>query len=137
MEDAETINTEYEFDGWYLDPEYSEKVNYIKAYTTGNITLYAKWTKIIVYLPCWGDATLSEQLSAADARLILRYSAGLETGFTELQKRVSDINNDEKVNAADARLALRLSANIEKEKDLIKQFNLPDIKIEDGEVVFR
>lgn len=137
LEDAETINTEYEFDGWYLDPEYSEKVNYIRAYTTGNITLYAKWTKIIVYLPCWGDATLSEQLSAADARLILRYSAGLETGFTELQKRVSDINNDEKVNAADARLALRLSANIEKEKDLIKQYNLPDIKIEDGEVVFR
>lgn len=135
--DAETINVEYEFDGWYLDPEYTQEIDYIKAYTSGNITVYAKWTKIIVYLPCWGDATLSEQISAADARLILRYSAGLETGFNELQKRVSDINNDSKINAADARLALRLSASIDKENDLKKQFSLPDIKIEDGEVVFR
>ncbi len=136
LDDAETIHMEYEFDGWYLDPEYNEEIDYIKAYTTGNITLYAKWLKIITYLPCWGDATLSEQISAADARLILRYSAGLETGFNELQKRVSDINNDTKVNAADARLALRLSASIDKENELKKKYNLPDIKIKDGEVVF-
>lgn len=135
--DAETINVEYEFGGWYLDKEYTQEVNYIKAYTSSNITLYAKWIKIIVYLPCWGDATLSEQLSAADARLILRYSAGFETGFNEIQKKVSDINNDAKINAADARLALRLSANIDKESDLKKQYSLPDIKIEDGEVVFK
>ena len=135
--DAETINSEYTFDGWYLDSEFTEDIEYIRSYTTGNITLYAKWIKIVVYLPCWGDATLSAQLSAADARLILRYSAGLETGFTELQKRVSDINNDEKVNAADARLALRLSANIDKETDLINQYSLPEITIEDGEVVFK
>lgn len=135
--DAETINVEYEFDGWYLDEEYTQEVEYIKAYTSSNITLYAKWIKIIVYLPCWGDATLSEQLSAADARLILRYSAGLETGFNELQKRVSDINNDGSVNAADARLALRMSVSIDKEYDLKKQYSLPDIKIEDGEVVFK
>ena len=137
LDDPETINVEYEFDGWYLDAEYTQEIKYIKAYTSSNITLYAKWMKIIVYLPCWGDATLSEQISAADARLILRYSAGLETGFNELQKRVSDINNDGKVNAADARLALRLSASIDKENDLKKQYSLPDIKIEDGEVVFK
>lgn len=135
--DAETINTEYMFDGWYLDSEFTEDIDYIRSYTTGNITLYAKWIRIVVYLPCWGDATLSQQLSAADARLILRYSAGLETGFNELQKRVSDINNDEKINAADARLALRLTASIDKESDIKKQFSLPDIKIEDGEVVFK
>lgn len=134
---AETINSEYMFDGWYLDSEFTEEIEYIKGYTTGNITLYAKWIKIVVYLPCWGDATLSQQLSAADARLILRYASKLETGFNELQKRVSDINNDEKITAADARLALRLSANIDNEEDLKKQYSLPDIKIEDGEVVFK
>lgn len=135
--DAETINAEYTFDGWYLDSEFTEDIEYIRSYTTGNITLYAKWIKIIVYLPCWGDATLSDKLSAADARLILRYGAGLETGFNDLQKRVADINNDEQINAADARLALRLSANLDKESDIKKQYSLPDIKIEDGEVVFK
>ena len=135
--DAETINSEYTFDGWYHDSEFTKDVEYIRSYTTGNITLYAKWIKIVVYLPCWGDATLSAQLSAADARLILRYSAGLETGFTDLQKRVADINNDEQVNAADARLALRLSANIDKESDLINKYSLPEITIKDGEVVFK
>ena len=134
--DAETINAEYTFDGWYLDSEFTEDIDYIRSYTTGNITLFAKWIKIVVYLPCWGDATLTDMLSAADARLILRYSAGLETGFNELQKRVSDINNDKQINAADARLALRLSANLDKESDIINQFSLPDIKIKDGEVVF-
>lgn len=137
LDDPETINVEYEFDGWYLDKEYTQEVDYIKSYTTGNITLYAKWIKIIVYLPCWGDATLSEQISAADARLILRYSAGLETGFNELQKRVSDINNDGKVNAADARIVLRLSASIDKENEIIKKYSLPGIQIEDGEIVFK
>lgn len=137
LKDPESINKEYKFDGWYFDSEYTEEADYIKAYTTGNITLYAKWEKIIVYLPCWGDATLSEQLSAADARIILRYAAGLETGFNELQKKVADINNDGKVNSADARLALRLSANLEDEYDLKKKYSLPDIKIEDGEVVFK
>lgn len=137
LDDPETINIEYQFDGWYLDSDYTQKVKNIKAYTTGNITLYAKWVKIIVYLPCWGDATLSEQLSAADARMILRYSAGLETGFSELQLRVSDINNDNEVNATDARLALRLSSGLEDEKSLKKQYSLPDIIVADGEIVFK
>ena len=133
---AETINTDYVFAGWYLDKEFTEEIEYIKSYTTGNITLYAKWIKNVTYIPCWGDATLSQQLSAADARLILRYAAGLETGFNDVQKRVSDINNDGAVNAADARLALRMSASIDKEEDLIEKYSLPEIKTKDGEIVF-
>ena len=135
--EAQTLNTEYEFDGWYLDPEYTEEIEYIRAYTTGNITLYAKWVKKIIYVPVWGDATLSDMLSAADARLILRYSAGLETGFSDLQLKVSDINNDDKVNAADARLVLRLAAAIEKEEDLMEKYNLPTIEVVEGEIVFK
>lgn len=137
LEDAQTINKDYKFGGWYLDSNYKKKIDAISGYTTGNITLYAKWVKIIVYLPCWGDATLSEQLSAADARLILRYSAGLETGFNELQKKVSDINNDGKVTASDARLALRLVAGIETEYEIKKLYNLPTIKLIDDEIVFK
>lgn len=137
LEAPQTINSEYKFGGWYTDGEYTEKIENISGYTTGNLTLYAKWIKIVVYLPCWGDATLSEQLSAADARLILRYSAGLETGFSELQKKVSDINNDGNVNASDARLVLRLSAGIENEYDIKNQYSLPTIKVVDGEVVIK
>ena len=137
LTDAQTINKDYKFAGWYLDSEYKEKVDAISGYTTGNITLYAKWVKIVVYLPCWGDATLSEQLSAADARLILRYSTGLETGFTELQKKVSDLNNDGKITAADARLALRLSAGIDTEYEIKKLYNLPTIKLVDNEIIFK
>lgn len=135
--DPETINSEFKFDGWYLDSKYTKKTESIKSYTTGNITLYAKWVKIIMYTPCWGDATLSDQLSAADARLILRYAAKLETGFNELQKKVADINNDKKITASDARLALRLSAKIENEDNLKKKYSLPDIIVEDGEVIFK
>lgn len=132
-----TINTEYEFGGWYLDKEYTQEIDYIKAYTTGNITIYAKWIKIVVYVPCWGDATLSEQLSAADARLILRYASGLETGFTELQTRLSDVNNDSKVNAADARIVLRMASGLDSEYDIKKEYDLPKIDVEDGEIVFK
>ncbi len=137
LENPQTINKDYKFGGWYTDSNYTEKILNISGYTTGNMTLYAKWIKIVVYLPCWGDATLSEQLTAADARLILRYSAGMETGFTELQKKVSDINNDGKINAIDARITLRLSAGLETEYNLKKQYSLPTIKVVDGEVVFR
>lgn len=137
LENPQTINKDYKFGGWYTDNTYTEKITHISGYTTGNLTLYAKWIKLVVYLPCWGDATLSEQLTASDARLILRYSAGLETGFTELQKKVSDINNDGKVNAIDARITLRLSAGLETEYNLKKQYSLPTIKVVDGEVVFR
>ena len=135
--DAESINKEYIFAGWYLDKKYENDIEYIKGYSTGNITLYAKWIKNVTYIPCWGDATLSEQLSAADARLILRHASGLETGFTDIQKKVSDLNNDGFVRAADARLALRISAGLDKIEDIIAEYDLPEIKVEDGEIVFR
>ena len=133
---AQTINTAYEFGGWYYDKEFTEEATVIKPYTAQNITVYAKWVRIVSYLPVWGDATLSNQLSAADARLILRYSAGLET-FNETQIRISDINNDSRVTASDARLALRLSAGLENEAELIERYSLPTIELVDGEVTFK
>ena len=137
FDDARTINTEYKFGGWYYDKEFTQEATFVRAYTAENVTVYAKWIKTTTYLPVWGDVTLSEELSAADARLILRHAAGLETAFDETQSRLADLNNDTKVNAADARLALRLSAGLEKEEALIEKYFLPEILIEDGEIIFR
>ncbi len=136
LKEAQTLDTNYAFDGWYLDRDYTEEVEYIRAYTTGNITLYAKWEKVITYVPVWGDVTLSDDITAADSRLILRYSAGLESEFTQLQKDVSDINNDGKINAADARIVLRLSAHIDDIDEIMNIYDLPEIAAVDGEIVF-
>ncbi len=51
-------------------------------------------------------------VTAADARLILRASVGLDT-LTEEQKAVADANEDGKITAADAREALRISVGLE------------------------
>lgn len=137
FDDAKTINADYKFGGWYYDAEFTQEATFIKAYTAENVTVYAKWVKITSYLPVWGDATLSDELSAADARLILRYAAGLESAFTDVQFRLSDVNNDSSVNAADARLVLRLSAGLEKTEELKEKYSLGEIALVDGEVVFK
>lgn len=40
----EPSKTGYRFDGWYTDDTYSTKVTEIAEGSTGNVTLYAKWT---------------------------------------------------------------------------------------------
>ena len=135
FDEPETINVDYSFGGWYFDAEFTQKADFIKAYTTGNITVYAKWIKNVSYIPEWGDASLSDLLTPADARLILRHAAKLET-FTELQKQVSDLNNDSVITPADARLALRLAANLESTETLTAKFNLPEIQLSEGEIIF-
>ena len=133
--DPETINLDYYFGGWYFDKDFTEKADFIKAYTTNNVTVYAKWLRNISYVPEWGDASLSEYLSTSDARLILRFSVGLET-FSELQQKVSDLNNDSNVTAADARLALRLASGLENIEQLTEMYSLPEIQVSDGEIIF-
>lgn len=59
-----------------------------------------------------GDTDLNGTISAADARLALRYSVGLEE-FTPVQKAAADVNSDKTVSAADARIILRASVNLE------------------------
>lgn len=61
-----------------------------------------------------GDADLSGYITAADARLVLRYSSKLET-LSEQQLKNSDANKDGKVNASDARLILRVAAGLDVE----------------------
>lgn len=58
-----------------------------------------------------GDVDRSGLVSAADARLILRYCAQLQS-FDAEQKRIADVNGDGSVTASDARLILRVAAKL-------------------------
>ena len=60
-----------------------------------------------------GDVDLNGKITAADARLALRYSAKLEK-LTQEQLKNADVNKDAKVTSADARMILRFSAGLEK-----------------------
>ena len=129
-------NALYVFGGWYTEPEFVEKVDKIESGTAKNITLYAKWVRLITYIPVWGDASLSNGLTSSDARSILRYSARLES-FTSEQLLVSDINNDGVVNASDARLTLRVCAKLENMEAVKVMYNLGTITAEDGKIVVK
>ena len=59
-----------------------------------------------------GDANGDGEITAADARTILRASAGLES-LDPAQEKNADVNNDGQITAADARSALRRSAGLE------------------------
>ncbi len=59
-----------------------------------------------------GDIDMNGKITAADARILLRYTAKL-TDLTAAQKKLSDVNQDGKITAADARLVLRVSAKLE------------------------
>ena len=61
-----------------------------------------------------GDIDLNGEVTAADARLALRYSSKVET-LTEQQLRNADVNNDGRVTASDARLILRVAAGLDSE----------------------
>ncbi|MBQ8210214.1 MAG: hypothetical protein IJZ35_06515 [Clostridia bacterium] len=67
------------------------------------------------------DADTENTVTAADARYILRYSAGLETVESELKRfyYCADMNFDGEIDASDARLALRTSAQLEQEYTII------------------
>ena len=66
-----------------------------------------------------GDVTGDDKITAADARLVLRASAKLET-LDENQLIIAEVTGDGKISAADARLILRAAAKLE---------TLPDITL--------
>lgn len=65
-----------------------------------------------IICPAKCDIDDNGKISAADARLALRYSVGLEE-FTEEQIARADYDGDGKVKAADARMVLRTSVGLE------------------------
>ena len=60
-----------------------------------------------------GDVDNDGKITAVDARIVLRYSAGLDK-MSEGQLVAADVNKDGKANAIDARKILRCAANLEK-----------------------
>ncbi len=74
------------------------------------VSAFSSDIKVVVSIP--GDVDNDGFVTAKDARLTLRHSAGLE----KIDDRFlisADVNNDSKVNAADARLILRCAAKLE------------------------
>ena len=59
-----------------------------------------------------GDVNGDARITAADARIVLRASARIDTLSPEAEKN-ADVNKDGKVNASDARMILRVSAKID------------------------
>lgn len=69
-----------------------------------------------------GDVTDTFDVTSADARFLLRFSAGLESVSKSDVKRIyfcGDMNFDGKINSADARIALRTAAKLEEKSSII------------------
>lgn len=95
----------FTFDTWSLAV--------IGEYTLGNVV----GQQAQVY---YDDPALNvplKRVSAADARVILRYAAGLEKPEKELKRfyYCADMNFDGEINSSDARIALRTAAGLKKE----------------------
>ena len=60
---------------------------------------------------CLGDANMDGTVTAADARLALRFSSSLET-YTDRQAVIVDVNYDSAITAADARMIQNYAAGL-------------------------
>ena len=58
-----------------------------------------------------GDVTDDGKITAADARVILKFAACLDTP-SEKQQYFADVNSDGKITATDARIVLRRAAQL-------------------------
>lgn len=101
----------YEFRGWYIngklvssEPEYKFRVEKDTEITAKiKVTGFAK-----------GDVDNDGELSASDARTVLRLSVGLESYTKNSPQYVTaDVDRDSEVTASDARTVLRASVGLE------------------------
>gem|GEM_PF-5475618 len=68
-----------------------------------------------------GDVNGDGRVTAADARILLRYVAGLPTGYEKEQLlKTGDMDCDGEITAADARIVLRICAKLFKHSDYLK-----------------
>lgn len=75
-------------------------------------------TRNVEYVPpeyILGDVDMNGEIKAADARLALRASVGLEP-LSDIQKKAADADKNGDIKAADARLILRASVGLEELK---------------------
>lgn len=99
----------FEFMGWYNNVNFQgNKITEIQANTAAHTTLYAKW---FVYQ--WGDINLDGAVTAADARLALRHSVGLDEITGKAFHWGNVALDSAEITASDARLILRMSVGLE------------------------
>ena len=67
-----------------------------------------------------GDVSGDGEITASDARLVLRASAGLQD-LTAEQYNCGDINGDTEITASDARIILRISAGLDSIDNYVKE----------------
>lgn len=79
---------------------------------SANRVVSAFSSNIVVIDSMLGDVNGDGRITSVDARMVLRYTAGLDK-IADAYLAAADVNKDGKVNAADARIILRCSANIE------------------------
>lgn len=120
LKDLTPVSPVYKFLGWYGNVNFDgSPVKEITAGTAKSITLYGK---VFKYL--WGDVDFDGKVSAADARLVLRQSVGLEhLAKDQIAWGNLDAPGDGKLSAADARLVLRVSVGL----DSAAKLNLPAV----------
>lgn len=86
---------------------------YLTTYTlNGNKATKVDSVSIKKGATLFGDVNFDGNVTAADARLVLRAAAQLQL-LTAAQLEVADVTGDGKVNANDARTVLRISAGLE------------------------
>lgn len=89
-------------------PQYMQKAilgDKIYAYSVPS----AAETRVLTY----GDLNIDGKISAADARLALRYAVGLEGKPSMVMLILSDVDGSGKISAADARCILRYSVGLD------------------------
>ena len=107
----------YQFIGWYNgDTLVSTEIQY-RFQIDNDILLQAVFSETVTL----GDVNDDGTISAADARLALRRSVGLESYEEGSREFIAcDVDHDGNISAADARLILRASVGLEDPKTWIK-----------------
>ncbi len=82
--------------------------------STGSVLMYLKNgnSSVEYTLIMLGDINCDGKVTASDARMALRYSAGLNT-LEDIEKIAADVDFDESITAIDARRILRVSAQLD------------------------
>lgn len=88
-----------------------------EIFGTGSRLIFADGSSLMIAV--LGDVDGNGSISAADARLALRASVGLES-LSDIMLRAADTDGNPKISAADARLILRASVGLENNRLWLK-----------------
>ena len=99
-----TVNVT-EISGMWGKVTYNGKTGWISL-------LYAEYIQVVITPKYTPDVNGNGVVDAADARLVLRAAAYLET-LSDSQKKIADCDQDGKITAIDARVVLRIAAKLQ------------------------